>query len=118
MKELVFRHGKRTFGEECLWDKVFSVLMKCLKDAAELALTLFYCMKDGDTPAWAKAKIAAALGYFIWPIDLIPDALPGGYIDDIAVMTAATAVVAASIKKVHRRKARMAIERFLRRDER
>ncbi len=35
----------------------------------------------------AKISIVAALGYFISPIDAIPDFLPGGYVDDLGVMT-------------------------------
>jgi uncharacterized membrane protein YkvA (DUF1232 family) len=34
-----------------------------------------------------KAKIFGALGYFILPIDLIPDAIPvAGYTDDLAAL--------------------------------
>lgn len=31
--------------------------------------------------------IIGVLGYFIFPLDLIPDFLPGGYIDDLAMIT-------------------------------
>ena len=47
------------------------------------SLILFYCLKDRDTPTWAKGVIVGALGYLILPADLIPDILPGaGYGDE------------------------------------
>jgi uncharacterized membrane protein YkvA (DUF1232 family) len=57
------------------------------------ALKLFYSMKASDMPPWAKLITTAALDYFIAPIDLIPDILPGGYIDDFAVLTLALVAV-------------------------
>ena len=42
---------------------------------------------DPDVPTADKAKLGAAVVYFIFPVDLIPEALVGplGYADDIAV---------------------------------
>jgi Uncharacterized conserved protein len=42
---------------------------------------------DKEVPAADKAKIAAAIGYFILPIDLLPEALLGplGFADDVVV---------------------------------
>ncbi len=42
---------------------------------------------DDDVSVTDKAKLGAAIAYFISPIDLIPEALlgPVGYVDDIAV---------------------------------
>lgn len=42
---------------------------------------------DKDVPVKEKAKLAAAIAYFISPIDLIPEAIVGpiGYVDDIAL---------------------------------
>ena len=42
---------------------------------------------DKEVPASEKAKLAAAIVYFISPIDLIPEAISGpfGYIDDVAM---------------------------------
>ncbi|AGK55812.1 YkvA family protein [Bacillus sp. 1NLA3E] len=42
---------------------------------------------DDDVSVTDKAKLAAAIAYFVSPIDLIPEALlgPVGYVDDIAV---------------------------------
>jgi uncharacterized membrane protein YkvA (DUF1232 family) len=42
---------------------------------------------DKDVPTKEKAMLAAALAYFVSPIDLIPEAIigPAGYVDDIAL---------------------------------
>ena len=48
--------------------------------------TLYYVLKRADVPVWVKSYIVLALGYFISPIDGIPDPLPGGFVDDIAVI--------------------------------
>ncbi len=52
-------------------------------------ILLLYNIATGDNvPLADKAKIIGALGYFILPIDLIPDAIIGiGFTDDIAVAT-------------------------------
>jgi len=50
------------------------------------AMILYVLLKDKDVPKWVKASIIGVLGYFIFPFDLIPDFLPGGYIDDLALM--------------------------------
>lgn len=42
---------------------------------------------DPDVPAEGKVKLAAAIAYFVSPLDLIPEAIVGpvGYVDDIAL---------------------------------
>ncbi len=42
---------------------------------------------DKELPAKEKAKLAAAIAYFVSPIDIIPEVLtgPAGYVDDIAL---------------------------------
>ena len=42
---------------------------------------------DKDVPVKEKAKLVAAIAYFVSPIDLIPEMITGpvGYIDDIAI---------------------------------
>lgn len=44
---------------------------------------------SSDTPGWAKAAAVGALAYVVLPIDLIPDFLPGGFLDDAAVVASA-----------------------------
>lgn len=47
-----------------------------------------------DAEPWEVAVILFALGYFLWPIDVIPDSIPVlGWTDDAAVVAAAIATL-------------------------
>ncbi len=57
--------------------------------------TLYEVLKDPNTPLWVKGGIIAVLGYFISPIDLVPDLIPiVGYSDDLAVVVGELAAIA------------------------
>lgn len=72
-----------------------------------MALTLYYAMRDKETPKWARGVILGALAYFVLPIDGIPDMVPGvGFADDLGVLTAALAMVVAHITDEHKAKAK------------
>ncbi len=94
------------FDEKSLWEKIKQTAKKAGRKVIEIVLVLFYCLCDDDTPVWAKYTIAGALLYFISPIDVIPDFLPGGFVDDLAVLGAAAATVATHIKLEHRKRAK------------
>lgn len=82
------------------WPKLKRVMTKVpfARDAA----AAYYCAIDRDTPLRAKGIILAALAYFIMPFDAIPDMLAVvGFTDDIAVITAALAMIRAHIKMEH-----------------
>ncbi|HEY9279076.1 MAG TPA: YkvA family protein [Eoetvoesiella sp.] len=65
------------------------------RNALEKALYLYYAAQNPHTPKWAKRVIYGALGYFIFPLDAIPDLAPLlGYTDDLSVMAAALVTVA------------------------
>ncbi len=73
--------------------------------AAEV-VALYFCLLDRRTPLWAKGVAAAALAYFILPLDAIPDFLPLlGMSDDIGVLSAALAAVSTQITPEHRNRA-------------
>lgn len=73
--------------------------------AAEV-VALYFCLLDGKTPIWVKATAAAALAYFILPLDAVPDILPIiGLSDDVTVLTAAITTLSGHITAEHRRKA-------------
>jgi uncharacterized membrane protein YkvA (DUF1232 family) len=77
----------------------------------EEVVAAYYCALDKNTPLRAKGILLAALGYFILPVDTIPDIVLGlGFTDDIAVLTAAITAVRAHITPAHRLAARQAID--------
>ncbi|MEL7656874.1 MAG: DUF1232 domain-containing protein [Bacillota bacterium] len=61
---------------------------------------LFSAMVDPRTPFEVKAIAIAALVYFISPIDVIPDVIPGvGFADDAAALAAAVASISIILVK-------------------
>lgn len=102
------------YSDSGFWDKVKGYAKVAGKSALEPALKMYYAALDSDTPVWAKTTIFGALGYFISPIDVIPDMLPVvGYTDDIGVLVAAAAAVAAHIKTEHVEKAKTTLKQWL-----
>lgn len=85
---------KSSYSEKGFWDKMASFAQKAGKEIVINALKLYYSMALGKaTPAQITA-IIGALGYFISPIDAIPDPLPGGLIDDGGVLALAVTTLA------------------------
>lgn len=86
------------YTQEDFWAKLLHFAKKAGRELVALALQLYYALQSPDTPAWAKTIIVAALGYFISPVDAIPDVIPVvGYSDDLAVLVAAAGTVAIHI---------------------
>ena len=84
----------KDYSENSFWEKVKNFAKIAGSEVIGKALQLYYTMQAPATPAWAKVVIIAALGYFISPIDAIPDAIPLiGYADDLGVLAAAIATV-------------------------
>ncbi|GCA52703.1 MULTISPECIES: YkvA family protein [Sinorhizobium] len=66
----------------------------------------YYCAVDPATPTRTRGILLAALGYFVLPLDFVPDMLAMiGFSDDIAVLTAAFAAISGQIKERHYQKA-------------
>ncbi|MCC2596260.1 DUF1232 domain-containing protein [Pusillimonas sp. MFBS29] len=77
------------------WQKLGPRTRSLGRGVLEKALYLYYAVQSDRTPKWAKRVIYGALGYFIFPLDAIPDLAPlVGYTDDLSIMTAALATVA------------------------
>jgi len=80
-------------------NKLFLKIKKFAKDAGikaiYLCLLLFYTLQKPSTPKWAKSVIVGALGYFILPLDFIPDFLPvTGFSDDVTALLSVLVAVA------------------------
>lgn len=87
------------YSDNRFWKKVERVAKKVGATVLLPVFTLYYMLQDDKVSLQHKAYIVGALGYFILPIDLIPDGiLPViGFTDDIAVMTLVLKLVKDSI---------------------
>lgn len=87
------------YSDNRLWKKIERVAKKVGATVLLPVFTLYYMLQDDKVSLQHKAYIVGALGYFILPIDLIPDGiLPViGFTDDIAVMTLVLKLVKDSI---------------------
>lgn len=104
IKEAAMADYSDKYSEDGFWSKIRKVGGKV--PFCRDAVAMFYCLVDPSTPPWAKALIVAALGYFIFPLDAIPDVLfPIGFTDDAAVISAALVGVRMIIKDEHWKKA-------------
>ena len=78
------------FSEDSFFKKILEYGKTAGAKVVFAALLLYYAMKSDKMPMADKALVVAALGYFILPIDLIPDFIPiVGYADDLAALYAA-----------------------------
>ena len=78
---------EKEYSESRLWEKIKSVAKKAGIKVIYYVLLLFYALKSDKVTMAEKGLIVAALGYFILPLDLIPDFIPiAGYGDDAAVL--------------------------------
>ncbi len=98
------------YSEESFWEKIKGVLKAAGLPLIYKALQLYYVMQRPDCPIYIKAAIVATLGYFISPIDLIPDFIPfAGFSDDLAAIVAALVMAQMYVDEEVKRKARETI---------
>jgi uncharacterized membrane protein YkvA (DUF1232 family) len=93
-------------------DRLWRVARKAARHVPfmEDVVAAYYTALDKDTPMKARGIIYAALGYFILPMDTVPDWILGlGFTDDAAVLTAALAAIRTHMTPAHRLAARKAL---------
>lgn len=86
------------YSEPSLWGKIAKVAKKAGIKVIYLALLFYYVLKSNTATLKDKSLIYGALGYFILPVDLIPDAIPMvGFSDDLAALVAVYVAMRRSI---------------------
>lgn len=97
----------KSYSEKSLFDKIKKFAQKAGINVVYAVLLLYYALQKTGIPAWAKAAIVGSLGYFIVPVDAIPDPTPVvGVADDLGVLVAALVAVAIFIDDEVKTKAR------------
>ena len=95
LKNLIKEHF---FNSANRWQKIGKYGKSIGATVLYPVLLLFYLLKSGDINLKEKAMIIGTLGYFVLPVDLLPDAIAGvGYTDDIAAITATITALASCI---------------------
>jgi uncharacterized membrane protein YkvA (DUF1232 family) len=95
------------FSVNSFWKKISSGARGAGLKIVYAALLLYHVMQDSETPREAKIIVLSALGYFILPLDLIPDFIPlGGLTDDLGALLLAVSQISASVKPIHKEKAK------------
>jgi len=80
----------KKYSDKSFFDKVTGAVKKAGLGLIYKALQLYYVAQRPDCPMRIKAAVLAPLGYFISPIDAIPDFTPVlGFTDDAAIIAAA-----------------------------
>lgn len=83
----------KDYNEHGMWDKIKKNFKSIGSNLLYKVFQLYYLSKSPTCPLRIKAAIISALGYFVSPIDLIPDLTPiAGYSDDIVAVSIALAM--------------------------
>ena len=100
-----------SYSDDSFWEKVKSVLKSAGLTLIYKAFQLYYVMQLPNCPMHIKAAITIILGYFISPIDFIPDFTPFvGFSDDLAAITSGLLLAQMYVDEEVKRKAREAID--------
>lgn len=101
------------YSEKSLWEKLRAFSKKAGTKVVYAVLLLYYVMIDKKVGLKTKALIVAALGYFILPIDAIPDLTPIlGFSDDLGVLLFALSQVSGNITPEIKTKARIKLSEW------
>ena len=103
----IFMRHEKYYSDSNFWDKVKNVAKKAGKGLIYNALLLYYVLQSPTTPTTQKTLIIGALGYFIFPLDLVPDFIPvAGFADDATALVAVIKMVFENITPAIKEKAR------------
>lgn len=94
-KELKDEKYTKAYTESKLLAKIMKFAKSAGINVIYLVLLLYYTLQQASTPKLAKSMIMGGLGYFILPIDLVPDIIPMvGFTDDLTALVSVLLAVA------------------------
>ena len=103
----------KNYSEQGLFQKITGSVKKAGLGLIYKALQLFYVSQNPKVPMKIRAAIIAPLGYFISPIDLIPDITPiAGFTDDAGIIALAMVIAHAYINDEIKQKAKDRIRKI------
>ena len=100
------RTAGNRYSKAGLWEKIRKYAQMVGQEALEKVLIAYYVLEDEDTPLQDKTLIIGCLGYFILPVDIMPDFLPTGLVDDFFILTMALTTVDRYVKDEHVKRAK------------
>lgn len=104
---------KQDFNDKKFWQKLTEYAKVAGQKTVYTALLLYFAFRRKETPNWAKGIVVGALGYFVSPIDAIPDLTPFlGYTDDLGVMMMGLVTISAYINDEVRKSAKEQLEKW------
>lgn len=90
-----FNDAGKHFTESEFWEKLKKFAKKAGSSVVYAVLLLYFTLQKPEVPVKVKAVIVGALGYFILPLDIIPDFIAGvGFGDDLGALGVALFQVA------------------------
>jgi uncharacterized membrane protein YkvA (DUF1232 family) len=108
-----FKKYARHFSENRLLNKLQQYAREAGLKVVYSALLLYFAFTRKETPVFAKNIILGVLGYFISPIDALPDLTPIiGYTDDLGVLSFGLVTIACYINDEVRIKARKKLKEW------
>lgn len=106
---------RRHYSERAFWRKLGAMPRTAGLALVERSILLYAIATDKSVSLWARTLIVAALGYFIWVLDAVPDTVPVlGYADDVAVMGLVLSQVGRFVTPAVRARARRLLPEGLR----
>lgn len=88
-ERLDLKRYETEYSERGLFDKLSSTAKKAGLKVVYYVLLLYFALQSPKISVKEKTLIIGALGYFILPIDLVPDVIVGaGFMDDAAALLA------------------------------
>lgn len=111
--ELKSARYRKHYSDASFWDKLKRVAKVSGMKVVYPALLMHYLLKSDDVPLRAKLILTAALGYFILPLDFIPDFAPLlGFTDDLGVLLLILRQMAVYITPEIKKKAREHVRKW------